>query len=74
MQPTNPTCFRCGDSRLIQGTLPNTSFVPNSKPRRILAVWPAVEAVACIGCGHVELQVDPEDLIANLGEPSSNKV
>jgi predicted nucleic-acid-binding Zn-ribbon protein len=68
MRQIDGSCPRCGNTKQVRGKLPNISFVPDAKPKRAFAVWPAVAADACIQCGHLELKIEPETLISILGE------
>ena len=73
MPETIQSCFRCGSSRIMRGKLCETGFRPSLKPRKFFTTGAvSIDGVACIACGHLELQISPEELIEMVGEPPSN--
>ncbi len=65
---TNTPCRKCGSLKLHQGGLLRTAFkisIPFSKFVPTDCV--SISAVACLDCGAVELQVDPQKIKTILG-------
>ncbi len=65
-------CRKCGSSRLAHGRIDDAMFkvkIPFS--RVVLTDCVVMSATACLDCGNVELQVDPEKVKSILGEGST---
>lgn len=72
MQSATVPCRKCGSLRLIQGRIDDATFkvkIPFS--RVVLTDCVVMSATACLDCGNVELQVDPEKVKSILGDSSS---
>ena len=51
----------------MRGKLCETGFRPSLKPRKFFTTGAvSIDGVACIACGHLELQISPEELIELL--------
>jgi hypothetical protein len=69
MQSTSTPCRICGSLRRVHGRVEDASFkVKIPFARIVLSDCVTMNAVACLECGNVELQVDSDKVKSILGE------
>ncbi len=69
MQTTTVPCRNCGSLRRVHGRIEDAFFkvkIPFS--RIVLTDGVTLSAMACLECGNVELQVDPDKIKPILGD------
>jgi predicted nucleic-acid-binding Zn-ribbon protein len=62
-----PTCMKCGSKDLEMGTLPE-GFRPKQIKFLSLLGSVRITAQACLDCGFLELNVDPQEVKLAIGK------
>ncbi len=72
METTTVPCRICGSLKLVHGRIDDALFVvpiPSFRSFRFVTTdRVALTALACLECGNVQMQVDPDKIKSILGE------